>query len=203
MTHFVGFGQNCTVAEIMNRGNLRHASLPFDFIFAFPSDIKKSLDNDFNDWLDPQYLEVIPRVGEEHFATKHSLYDEHTKIMNEHHNYTKTHAFFNHHNLLDEKDRDIFVRRIARYREIINSNDQVVLITNSSPESIEQAGLSNYYINRSAPTDIVFLKHIGKNGNSAKISKIKNGYLISYVCPEDFNDDISMKICNLIKRRFQ
>lgn len=201
MTKYIGLGQDCNVAEIMNRGGLRDFSLPFDWMFAFPCDIKDSLDKDFSDWLDPEYLEVLNHeMG--HFSTRHINYDSHTSEMNKAHNYKLTHAFFNHHNLLDQEDRDAFQRRIDRYREILSSEEDVVFVTNSSPESFEEVGLDTYFDNRPNKTTIVYLFKVGTAKNMAKLSIEDGKFIIKYQETSSHNDTISKIICEILVENF-
>lgn len=199
MTAYVGFGPNCLVSEILTRGGLREFSLPFDFMFAFPCHIKRSLDVDFSDWLDPQYLEAIPRIGQDYTATKHSMYDSHTYKMRQS-DPTKTYAFFNHHNLLESKDREIFERRIARYKEIIASGDRVIFVTTASISDIKSEGLHEYYKNRNGQTAIVYLENAGKEEDSAYLVEDSEDYIIKYTCPEEYTDNLSKIICNILKQ---
>lgn len=201
MTQYIVFGWDCRVAEILNRGGLREFSLPFDFMFAFPCHIKDSLDKDFSDWLDPEHLTVLDH-HEGHKSTKHSLYDSHTEIFNRNTNYSAVHAFFNHHDLSDPKDIEIFKRRISRYRKIMASDENVVFVTNSSIESFREVGLNNYYQNRSGKTEIVYLKRVHADGDTAMLTKIGDDYVLEFNSLDEHNDKASMAICNVLRENF-
>lgn len=199
----MSFGENCFPGEILTIGGIRNCSYPFDAIFAYPCHIKHSLDTNFEYWLDEKYLIAVPRIGEEKVATIHTLYDDHTvKQRKENPDFTFT--FFNHHNLLGSKDRGIFERRIERYRNAINSSDPVVLVTTCSIESFREVGLVDYFKDRPAKTDIVYLRYLGSNNSPAKAKLIKEDgqYFIDYKAERINSEDSALIICDILRNNF-
>lgn len=200
MTKYIGLGQDCIVTEILNRGGLRDCSFPFDYIFAFPCDIKASLDKDFSDWLDPKYL-VAGTRHDGHSYTIHELYDSHTKAMRDNNPYI-SYGFFNHHDVVNDPGRGVFQRRIARYRDVIGSKEDVVLVTTSTPESFKEVGLDTYYNDRTYKTTIVYLKKLGSRKDAAKLSFIHGNWILEYYATSEHNDKISRLICRILKNSF-
>lgn len=186
----------------MKRGGLRTYGLPFDYMFAFPCYIKRSLDVDFTDWLDPQYLEAVYREADGYYGTIHSMYDEHTSVMRKN-DPSQLYAFFNHHNLLSDEHKEKFQRRIERYRNIVNSDNHIVLITNSWPERFKSVGLDKYYSDRNGGATIVYLKRTGPGEDSVNIQKIEDYYVVNYTSDTVSSEAISKMICDEIVRVFE
>lgn len=207
MTIYIGFGKDCRIAEIMNRGNLRKESMPFDWLFGFPSYIKHSLDTNFSEWFNPEYLTPMTRsnVADSTPLTRHDLYTEHTDILTQIHN--QPHEFFNHFDMSDPYTIESFERRITRYKDAINSQDNVLLITNNSFEEMESNGLNDYYKNRDAKTSVLYLNEIFNGSDYAtissvgKVNEITYGYAMAEgldAINDDSNKDHCIEICNLI-----
>lgn len=174
MTTFITMGNSCEVPAILNIGGLRTASMPFDWVGAYPTEIKHSLDTDFSDWLDVQYINVKPKPKNADGSnlavmTEHSLYSETGNRLNVEEG-DDFHAFY-HFNLLDQATRDGFDRKFARYRSAISSNDIVVFVSNNSPEEMKSAGVHDFYSNRNAKTVFVYLKEITTNRDHASLTK--------------------------------
>lgn len=199
----MSFGEDCFSGEILTFGGIRTCSFPFDAIGANACHIKHSLDTDFKYWLDEEYLIAVPRLGEDKIATIHTLYDEHMAIRrkNEPH---LTFAFFNHHNLLDSHDRGIFERRIERYRNAINSSEPVVFVTTCSIEAFKEVGLVDYFKDRPAKTDIVYLRYLGNNNSEVKVELVKEDgqYFIDYTAERMNSKDSALIICDILRDNF-
>lgn len=201
MVYYIGFGSNCDVSEIMNRGGIRHESLPFDFLFAYPCHIKRSLDVDFEDWLDPQYLELLNRKVDKHPLTKHTMYDSHAEELRKSYPYSNF-AFFNHHNLLSEKHRGIFERRINRYKTLVQSKQHLVFITNSKIETMIDVGLHSYYSDRDGKATMVYLDYLGAGDDFVEAKAIDDYLVVQYRSYEIHGDSISKMICDEVTNFF-
>lgn len=195
MTKYIGFGYNCDVTEILTRGGLRNESYPFDWTYSLPDEIKKSLDRNFDDWLNPKYLSLVLNSTSGKIVTSHSQYSSHERLFGD-----LRVVFFNHHNLLDPVDRAKINRRIHRYRSAIRSDDQVVFITNASKDSIKEAGLDAYCSDMGAR--IIYIEHCGPGEDSVKLSEINNDILISYISDGMHGDNVSRMICKEITNIF-
>jgi hypothetical protein len=176
-------GSNCLVPAILNRGGLRKSSTPFDWLFAYPDEIKHSLDVDFEDWLDEQYLTIKPKFKNinEHnssLMTEHSLYTETGRRLNEDAE-DNFHAFY-HFNLLDEDVRNSFNRKFNRFRFAVASTDTIVFVSNNDPEEMKLAGVHDYYKDRSASTIFVYLKEIPNDMDYAKLDTSSGYNIISF-----------------------
>lgn len=185
----IPFGSNCTPADILKVGGLRQHSLPFDWMFAYPDNIRRTLDTDFREWFDLQYLQAFNddpnMIGRT--WTKHSLYRAHT---DEH-----IAGFFNHHDLTDEATRQMYQRRIDRFKDIISSDETVVFVTNSSKKDMQEQGLLDYF-KRDSQTLFIFLDWHKSNNYSSKINKDT----IVYTSPIQFNPRVGNMVSRLIKQ---
>lgn len=193
MIKYIGFGYNCDITEILTRGGIRQESLPFDWTYSFPDEIEESLLVDFEDWLDPQYLTIVRNSTSRKIVTSHALYNSHEKVMHLDGEDRRV-VFFNHHNLLDPVDRDKVQRRIDRYRNIVNSDDHMVFITNASRVSIKAVELDKFYQDR-GNYSFVYLEHGGYGADAVNLSKIDNDIVITYISDERYGNGISKMIC--------
>ena len=113
---WVGLGSHCATSNMLKLWGLRDRSLPFDWLFSNLAMVSHCLDDDFADFLRPDYLEPVD-VGD----------DGHPRRICEHRLFRDrygVHRCFNHHNPREsEKDRHYFERCIARLRHILQSRD--------------------------------------------------------------------------------
>lgn len=192
MTYYIGLGCDCYIADFMQKANLRSFSFPFDWMFAYPCTVKRSLDKDFSDWLNPQYLTVMdnPKRNDDKdsVSTKHDLYHDHMDDLDKKHD-GFLHVFFNHHDVLSDAGKKMFERRIERYKSVINSSEYIVFLTNSNIDDLESAGLLDYYKDRKGKTIIVCLKLISNRDMSPKYIKYKDYYVIEFGHTGDWSDD--------------
>lgn len=201
MTVYIPFGKSCTPASVLKYAGLRHESLPFDWLLADPHLIKQSLDNSFQDWFDADKLTPIKELvtidaTEGHSATLHSSYlvpDQAGQQV----------AFFAH---FDMTDPDLVLKmkkRIARFYEIIDSDEEVIFVTSGSYQNLEDNGLLSYF-KRKGKTSFIFLEHIHRT-KPLKIKQIKMGQalIIKYSCDHDLNEDALKKIDSIIKTHKQ
>lgn len=199
MTYYIGMGYDCYPAFFMEHAGLRSFSFPFDWMFAFPCTLKRSLDNNFEDWLDPKYLTVINNPNREsdldRLSTKHELYHDHMDEIDRIENNGR-HTFFNHHDVLSEDGRAMFERRIQRYKNVINSSEEVVFITSAKMDAFIETGLMDYYNDRKAKTSIVFLDHTDNKKSKPSYTKHGDNYLIEYWHPNHFvSNNFAKNIC--------
>lgn len=192
---FIPFGNNCTPADILRAGDLRKHSLPFDWIFAYPDNIKRSLDTDFQEWFDTSLMQTFndDPVMENRKWTKHSFYRAHT---NDH-----IAGFFNHHDLTDPKTQDMYCRRIDRFKSIIASNEHIVFVTMATPQEIADNGLSNYF-NRTGKITFLYLDWIKSDKYEVEPSMSKGIIKITYHSPVQFDETVGMMVSDKIHRIF-
>lgn len=189
---FIPFGNNCTPADILKVGGLRKHSLPFDWVFAFPDNIKRSLDTDFQEWFDTSLMQSLS-------GDKNAIKRKWTKHKN-YRSQTDDHisGFFNHHDMSDPNTQEMFRRRIDRFKSIIASDEHVIFVTLATPQTIEENGLLNYF-DRSGQTTFLYLNWIQDDNYQAVIDGPNN---ISYWSPKQFDPRIGAIVSNEIKRLF-
>lgn len=191
MTIYIPFGYNCTPADILKFGGLRTFSLPFDYIFAYADTIKHSLDTDFSEWFNIKNLKVCNDDANDlnRKWTKHSIY---RAASNDH-----LLGFFNHHDLTDYTTQETFKRRIIRYKEIINSKENIVFLTTSSSEDIKNNGLLDYY-SREGKSTFVYLENIGLDSQESSIVLEEDCIKIQYKINKHIGTEDGKNICNIL-----
>lgn len=105
-------GDFCLGAQLVSDSGGRTCSLPFDWLFVDPSQIKMIIQSGFNDFLDPAKLSS-------HYPERrcgHTVYGPTN--------------FFNHHDPSREPDRSALIRRIARFNELISKENADLLFFN-------------------------------------------------------------------------
>jgi len=108
----IPIGDFCVGAQYVQDAGGRICALPFDWIYANPTIIKKIIETDFEDFLKAEYLQSqYP-----HRRCGHSIY--------------KAGDFFNHHDPSREPDRSAFKIRVNRFKEFISNQHSSLLFFN-------------------------------------------------------------------------
>ena len=108
----IPIGDFCFGAQFVSDSGGRQHALPFDWLFVRPNQIQKIVENNFNDFIDPAYLQSqYPRR-----QCGHSIY--------------RNANFFNHHDPSREPDRSAFGRRIERFKKLVSENHSDILFFN-------------------------------------------------------------------------
>jgi hypothetical protein len=195
MAYIIPFGHNCSTAAILQAGNLRRFALPFDWIFAFPEHIKRSLDNNFEDWFDLQNLKVFKKGDT--VSTAHNLYPLTNDLY-----IKKAIGIFEHHDMTSKKDREQFRRNIDRYNTIINSASDIVFFSLISYDQLKYYGLLDYYTREN-----VYWVVVEYTSNPAKYIEIKNidenKTLIKQYSPEFADNDLWVEISQYLDKTYK
>ena len=187
MTVYIPFGPSCYPAILLNHIGLRTQSLPFDWIFAHPEHIKRSLDQDFNDWFDQNKLELCKRDATNELYTKHLNYS--VKLQKKENELNV--GFFNHFDMTSLDRINLTKKRIGRFKNIIESDEPIVFVTFSSEEEFETNGLILYF---DRPVSFVFIDWKISSEISFKFNKKRNNIYITCSAPTDKNDSIFKNI---------
>jgi hypothetical protein len=163
-THIIPFGSNCRPASIIRKGGgIRKYHLPFDWVFAYPWHIKKSLDNDFRDWLDTDQMKLKMGIGDVN-STDHAGY-----LLTSEHYFGGSTGFFEHFDMTNPENQNKYFRAITRFRYIMESNDRVVFLTTLDKEELEEHGLLNYFDRDNV--EFVQVKHIESDLNTLEFEE--------------------------------
>lgn len=192
----IPFGSNCIPAEILRAGGVRRHSLPFDWLFAYPENIRKSLDLDFSDWFDASLMKVL-----------NSDPQAPGRIWTTHENYDVSHVhelagFFNHHDMTDLKTQESFKKRIQRFKDIVSSNRHVLFVTSSTPQELEDAGLTRYF-DRPSKTTFIYLEHIPSADYFVSYSITGGDVKITYHAPNAFDNTVGILVSDCIKEIYK
>lgn len=110
---WVSIGTFCHAASALREAGLRQWSGPFDWIFSTPALVADAIEEDFENFLAPRYLQSVP----EHLLTpgttrqcRHLLFEERYRLP----------TLFNHHDpVSSQEDRETLARAIARFRSAL------------------------------------------------------------------------------------
>ena len=108
--HVCSLGFNCHSAQLLKSNGLKKASYPFDWIMSSLDVVKKSIEDDFQTYLDREsYLDCgrSDRCG-------HKIYCDN--------------MFVHHNPLLNQSDYDYFVRCVNRFRGVLSSENNKLFI---------------------------------------------------------------------------
>ena len=191
MTVYIPFGPSCEPAILLKYIGLRTQSLPFDWLFAYPEHIKRSLDQDFNDWFDQNKLELCTRNETNELYTKHSNYP--VKIQKKDNEFNV--GFFNHFDMTNIDRLNITKKRIERFKNIIASDEDIVFVTFSTEQEFEVNGLISYF---DRPVSFVFIDWKISNKISFNYSQKINNIYINCSSPTHTNDSIFKNILNTL-----
>jgi hypothetical protein len=114
----IPLGSNCSVAYQLNKYGLRKESYPFDWCCMNINQLIKILENDFEDFEDF----TVKKLSDNHMDNNNRP----TYIITNKYGVKMAHEICN----LDNLDifRETLKRRIIRFRNIINDNQQVIFI---------------------------------------------------------------------------
>ena len=192
MTTVIPFGYDCNTADIIKDGGMRKQSMPFDWMFASSKLIKDSLDNNFNNWFDPDKIKHMIRKEDGHSYTTHVDYPvSDTNGLKR--------GVFHHYNMTDPETINTLKRRIDRFYRVIDSNEPVVFVTSSTKQDFMNDGLLDYF-NRSADTSFVFLEWVPSQENKTIIEYEASHMKIQYFYKKIHDrDNVAPAICNAIR----
>ncbi len=111
--YIIPFGRFCVTKDLLIKNSYKYEALPFDYIFSDTESITDCLNNNFSVFLDKTQYQKMGEHGTYHIKYIDSL-------------------SFPHHNLLDDKVYDSFVRRVKRLQSINNNtsdNKLYILMT--------------------------------------------------------------------------
>ena len=191
MITFIPFGENCAPAFALKNSGLRKYSLPFDWILADATLLKKSLDVECKNWFDQDKLFNVKELisideSEGVLATAHKDYVP-----------DSGYAFFSHFNLKDENIVKKIKKRVDLFYSIINSDSEIFFITSASYEDFKQNNLLDYF-DRSAKTSIIFIKY-DSSLNKIKIDNIDKYLLILYGGEDEWDQDQLARVGDFIR----
>ena len=173
----IPIGDFCVGAQLLSDSGGRQHALPFDWLFIRPEHIKKIIETDFEDFLDPRYLQ-----------------SQHPKRQCGHSIY-KSKDFFNHHDPSIEPDRSAFARRVERLKKIISEIHSSILFFNVRlyEQSIDLADLIKVLPDKSKIISFVFLG----NGNEGKpIIKYPESNILQIIFQCDNQNTYFSKRCS-------
>lgn len=125
MTEFISLGENCLPDDVLSFLGLKNESYPFGGGRFNIEYIIQLIESDFDGLLDTENLswgqtEAKAVVRNNHYTFKHDIYSE-----------TVTLGFeFTHHNVFEEAPRRSFVRKIERFRKVLQSGNNIVFFYN-------------------------------------------------------------------------
>ena len=110
---WVSIGTFCHAASALREAGLRQWSGPFDWIFSTPTLVADAIEEDFENFLSPRYLQSVP----EHALTpgtkrqcRHLLFEERYRLP----------TLFNHHDPVScQEDREALTRAVGRFRSAL------------------------------------------------------------------------------------
>lgn len=137
---YCSVGSFCQSAEILRSLGLREFSGPFDWMYINIDIIKHCLEDDFKSFLDKSnYQQIEKPMTHNDSICGHSLYSPLIDYKYE----TVPGAFFVHEDLtVNDEAYESYSRRIDRFRELIKSDEKLVLLymyKNREPENSEKA----------------------------------------------------------------
>lgn len=109
VSRIISIGTLCTAAAHLKSAGLRDAAYPFDWLFSNPSFIADCIEDDFQTFLNPQYLRPIDNGG----RCRHEFYQARYPMGEN--------AIFNHHDPSKEPHRGHFERAITRFKVALRS----------------------------------------------------------------------------------
>lgn len=113
--HACSIGNYCNSAVQLNRLKIRKEALPFDWVFTTIDSTCKILNDDFQDFLNPEYYVDIHDYEPEHGGRQagHSLYHKN---------------FFNHKNPREKEDYEYYKRCVDRFRKFLELQEPKLFI---------------------------------------------------------------------------
>lgn len=181
MTVYIPFGSDCAVALALRISGLRKESLPFDWVFGTPENIKRSLELNFSDWFDDSieiiedtyvYDDLINENTTTKYMTRHPNYPVHRNI-------SEGESFFRHMDFSDPGAVASMKKRIDRFNVIRESKENIVLVTSIPYDQIISYGLLDYF-NKDRKIYIVIVEHVKKERKKVKLKKYQDYYRLRY-----------------------
>lgn len=120
--YFCSLGTLCHSSQLLKRNNLKKCSYPFDWIYSDCNTILHCLQNKFKIFLDKSYYREINDM-----KCGHSYYHE---------------RMFNHHNPLNHKDYNYFVRCVDRFNKLLQTIESklfILMYVNMNNNEIQQS----------------------------------------------------------------
>lgn len=108
--YFCSLGTLCHSSQLLKRNNLKKCSYPFDWIYSDCNTISHCLQNNFKIFLDKSYYREINDM-----KCGHSYYHK---------------RMFNHHNPLNNKDYNYFLRCVDRFNKLLQNTESKLFIFN-------------------------------------------------------------------------
>ena len=113
ITFACSLGPQCHSSNILKRLNIKKESYPFDWIFSNLKNVEHAIKDDFKIFLDKQYYTNIDLESK---TQNHSYYFENSAPM------------FNHHNPLNKKHYDYFVRCVNRFNTLLTEKENKLFV---------------------------------------------------------------------------
>ena len=121
--HTCSLGFNCHASQFLKTNNLKKESYPFDLIMSSLQVVKKSIENDFNDFLDKNlYVELDDKTRCGHSVYCYNMFVHHNPLQNE-----NDYLYFNRcvnrfRNLLKNEESKLFIISIIDGEHGIGNN---------------------------------------------------------------------------------
>jgi hypothetical protein len=127
--HTCSLGSLCHSSQLLKNNKLKKCSYPFDWIFSNCDNIIHCIEDDFNIFLDKSYyISVSDTICE------HSYYGK---------------RMFNNHNPLEnENDYNYYVRRVIRFKQLLQYEEHklfiMVLVNNENVDENQKNDIINF-----------------------------------------------------------
>jgi len=198
MTIYISLGNTCGVAYQLRKHNLRHISFPFDW-FKTPklSTIIKLIENKFDGLLDEKYFKFI-KYSDKFFDSEGlsqvmALYKNTKYNLIFYHDFIKEKTFEEQFLIIKER----YQRRIKRFYDILNSDEELVFVRDDIYEKINICELK--YLISLIKSKLIVIIH---NPNNKPILNISNIIIYNDIdIYQDWKRDNLdwYKILNLVK----
>jgi hypothetical protein len=132
INYVCSLGSFCHTAGYLKNYKLRYCSYPFDNIISSPEVVCDCLSDDFKLFLDKSRYEIVD-VWDGSKTTNHKLYGKfaHSYGMNHTKSYNTT---FAHNNLFVEEEYKYFIRKVERFRILLNKSESKLFLLFSQDE---------------------------------------------------------------------
>lgn len=132
INYVCSLGSFCHTACYLRDNKLQHCSYPFDYVFSAPEMVTDCLRDDFKLFLDrTRYEEYVYFDGT--ISSNHKLYGKfsHSIGLNKETHYNLT---FRHNNITKDTDYNSFVRKVERFRLLLNKEEPKLFLLFSQDE---------------------------------------------------------------------
>jgi len=120
MYKVISFGHRCTAGIFMKGLNVKTESYPFDWIFSNLNIVKHCIEDNFETFLNKKYY---TRICDKSVTNKHKI-----NIQKHIYYFPKGNIMFNHHNPLNSKDYNYFVRCVNRFKSLLKNKSNKLFI---------------------------------------------------------------------------